>query len=163
MERWSRREKIGDYRALVKSLTTREKIALYLVMGLIAFIMVGYILSICVVGVHSMFVVFASESSPYDSGYDHGCDDARISDPDDRDINKDGKGPSNHTDEFMNGYNNGYNNCSGNVQPQPQDQSQAQSQTSNNENDNDNSQSQSQNNDQKVLIYNCPVNGCPAQ
>lgn len=27
---------------------------------------------------------YASEESPYDSGYDHGCDDARISDPDDR-------------------------------------------------------------------------------
>jgi hypothetical protein len=27
---------------------------------------------------------YASEESPYDSRYNHGCDDARISDPDDR-------------------------------------------------------------------------------
>ena len=36
-----------------------------------------------------------------------------ISDPDDRYINEDGKGPSNHTNEFMDGYNSGYNSCSG--------------------------------------------------
>jgi hypothetical protein len=51
-------------------------------------------------------------SSPYDSGYDHGCDDAKISDPSDRYINQPEKGPSFHTDEFMNGYNDGYNACS---------------------------------------------------
>ena len=156
MEGWSRREKIGDYRNLVNSLTTREKAALYLVIGLIAFIMAGYILSTYVVGIHALFVVFASESSPHDSGYDHGCDDARISDPDDRYINQDGKGPSNHTDEFMNGYNNGYDNCSGNMQQQP-DQSQAQSQTSNNENNNALSQNQ------ETTIYVCKENGCSAQ
>ena len=157
---WTRKEKIGDYRNLVNSLTTREKVAFYLVIGLIAFTMVGYILSIYVVGVHAMFVVFASESSPYDSGYDHGCDDARISDPDDRYINEDGKGPSNHTDEFMNGYNNGYNNCSGNVQQQEQpDQSQSQAQSSNNENDNENNNSLSQ----ATVINICNENGCSTQ
>jgi hypothetical protein len=31
-------------------------------------------------------------SSPYDSGYNHGCNDARISDPDDRYINQPEKG-----------------------------------------------------------------------
>jgi hypothetical protein len=46
---------------------------------------------------------------PYDSGYDHGCDDAKISDLSDRYINQPEKGPSFHTDEFMNGYNDGYN------------------------------------------------------
>jgi hypothetical protein len=51
-------------------------------------------------------------SSPYDSGYDHGCDDAKIPDPSDRYINQPEKGPSFHTDEFMNGYNDGYNTCS---------------------------------------------------
>jgi hypothetical protein len=51
-------------------------------------------------------------SSPYDSGYDHGCNDAKISDPSDRYINQPEKGPSFHTDEFMNGYNDGYNACS---------------------------------------------------
>jgi hypothetical protein len=50
-----------------------------------------------------------SGSSPYNSGYDHGCDDAKISDPSDRYINQPEKGPSFHTDEFMNGYRDGYN------------------------------------------------------
>jgi hypothetical protein len=54
----------------------------------------------------------ASSKSPYDSGYDHGCDDADISDPDDRYINQPEKGPSFHTNEFMNGYNDGYDVCS---------------------------------------------------
>ncbi len=50
-------------------------------------------------------------SSPYDSGYDHGCDDAGISDPSDRYINQDEKGPSYHTSDFMNGYYDGYRDC----------------------------------------------------
>jgi hypothetical protein len=54
----------------------------------------------------------AGGKSPYDSGYDHGCNDAGISDPSDRYINEPGKGPSFHTDEFMQGYNAGYNTCS---------------------------------------------------
>lgn len=54
----------------------------------------------------------ASSKSPYDSGYDHGCDDAGISDSSDRYINQPEKGPSFHTSEFMNGYNSGYNSCS---------------------------------------------------
>ena len=53
-----------------------------------------------------------ASKSPYDSGYDHGCDDAGISDPDDRYINQQEKGPSFHTDEFMSGYNDGYVECS---------------------------------------------------
>jgi hypothetical protein len=60
----------------------------------------------------SVPAVYASEQSPYDSGYNHGCDDARES-PSDRYINEEGKGPSNHTPEFMNGYNAGFSNCSG--------------------------------------------------
>jgi hypothetical protein len=54
---------------------------------------------------------YASGKSPYESGYDHGCDDAGLS-PSDRYINEPGKGPSFHTDEFMDGYNSGYNACS---------------------------------------------------
>jgi hypothetical protein len=53
----------------------------------------------------------ALSSSPYDSGYDHGCDGAKIPNPSDRYINQPEKGPSFHTDEFMNGYNDGYNAC----------------------------------------------------
>jgi hypothetical protein len=55
----------------------------------------------------------ASESSPYESGRDHGCDDAGKSDPGDRYINEPGKGPSFHTEEFMAGYNAGFNECAG--------------------------------------------------
>ncbi|MGD9673293.1 MAG: hypothetical protein AB7U98_07430 [Candidatus Nitrosocosmicus sp.] len=53
----------------------------------------------------------ASSKSPYESGYDHGCDDAGISDPSDRYINQPEKGPSFHTSEFMNGYDSGFNAC----------------------------------------------------
>ncbi len=51
-------------------------------------------------------------ASPYDSGYDYGCSDAGISDPSSRYINEQGKGPSDHTDAFMNGYNTGFSSCS---------------------------------------------------
>ena len=54
--------------------------------------------------------VYASESSPYDSGYDHGCDDAGRSESD-KYINQPEKGPSFHTDEFMDGYYAGLNAC----------------------------------------------------
>jgi hypothetical protein len=50
--------------------------------------------------------------SPYESGYDHGCDDADISDPSDRYINQPEKGPAFHTSKFMNGYNSGFSSCS---------------------------------------------------
>ena len=56
---------------------------------------------------------FSGGKSPYESGYEHGCDDADISDPDDRYINQPEKGPSFHTNEFMRGYNDGYDECSG--------------------------------------------------
>jgi hypothetical protein len=56
-------------------------------------------------------IINATSKSPYDSGYDHGCDDVDIFDPDDRYINQPGKGPGFHTDEFMRGYNDGYNAC----------------------------------------------------
>lgn len=62
--------------------------------------------------------VYASERSPYDSGYDHGCDDAGLS-PSDRYINEPGKGPSFHTDEFMSGYYDGFNSCGGRTQQPP--------------------------------------------
>ena len=57
--------------------------------------------------------VQGSRSSPYDSGYDHGCDDADISDPSERYINQLEKGPSYHTDAFNNGYDAGFEACSG--------------------------------------------------
>src|SRR5215211_6341228 len=58
-------------------------------------------------------LAYAGGKSSYESGYDHGCDDARISDPSDRYINQPEKGPSFHTEAFMRGYNAGFNDCSG--------------------------------------------------
>lgn len=43
--------------------------------------------------------------------YDHGCDDARISNPGDRYINQPEKGPAFHTGEFMQGYDAGFSAC----------------------------------------------------
>jgi hypothetical protein len=51
--------------------------------------------------------------SPYESGYEHGCDDSRTMDFSDRYINQPGKGPSFHTEEFMHGYDAGFNECFG--------------------------------------------------
>ena len=50
-------------------------------------------------------------SDAYDTGYAYGCNDAGISDPDNRYINQPGKGPSLHTISFMNGYNDGFYLC----------------------------------------------------
>jgi hypothetical protein len=50
--------------------------------------------------------------SAYNSGYNHGCNDAKISDFSDQYINQPGKGASFHTAEFMRGYNDGRNACS---------------------------------------------------
>jgi hypothetical protein len=61
------------------------------------------------------FQIYASNESPYSSGYDHGCDDAAISNPSERYINQPGKGSSFHTEEFMSGYYNGFDACSGGV------------------------------------------------
>ena len=55
-----------------------------------------------------------ASSDAYDSGYDHGCDDAGISDPDDRYINQPERGPAFHTGTFMRGYNDGFDACSSN-------------------------------------------------
>ena len=51
-----------------------------------------------------------AKSSPYKSGYNHGCDDAGISDSGDRYINNPKKGPA-HTQEFMSGYHEGFMSC----------------------------------------------------
>jgi hypothetical protein len=58
-------------------------------------------------------LAYAGGESPFESGYNHGCDDARISNPADRYINQPGKGPNFHTPDFMRGYNAGYYGCSG--------------------------------------------------
>lgn len=47
------------------------------------------------------YPLLVNSTTPYDSEYENGCDDARISDPADRYINQPEKGPSHHTSEFM--------------------------------------------------------------
>ena len=50
--------------------------------------------------------------SGYDSGYNHGCDDAKLTDPSERYINQPERGPNFHSDTFMQGYKSGFNSCS---------------------------------------------------
>src|SRR5919197_2042752 len=52
----------------------------------------------------------AKKGTPFQAGYDHGCSDAKETFSL-RYINQPGKGPSFHTQEFMNGYNVGFNAC----------------------------------------------------
>jgi hypothetical protein len=59
--------------------------------------------------------VEASTESPYQSGHDHGCDDAKISDKSERYIEQPEKGPDFHTDEFMAGYYDGVSECGGEI------------------------------------------------
>ena len=54
-----------------------------------------------------------SNTSAYNSGFSHGCSDAKISDSSKRYINQPGKGSNYHTPEFMRGYNDGFDSCSG--------------------------------------------------
>jgi hypothetical protein len=54
---------------------------------------------------------------PYKSGYNNGCSDANLSDPDNRYINQPGKGANYHTSEFMRGYNDGFEKCSDGSNP----------------------------------------------
>jgi hypothetical protein len=72
-------------------------------------------IALLTLGLHVLSVLGANvyAQSPYESGYDHGCDDAKISGPYDRYINQPGKGPENHTPRFMNGYDDGYDSCKG--------------------------------------------------
>ncbi len=52
------------------------------------------------------------KSDAYNSGYEHGCNDAGISDKASRYINQPEAGPSLNSDEFMHGYNDGFDTCS---------------------------------------------------
>jgi len=55
-----------------------------------------------------------AKSSPYKSGYSHGCDDAEISDANNRYINQPEKGPTFQKEKFMSGYYDGFSSCGGN-------------------------------------------------
>lgn len=50
--------------------------------------------------------------SGYDSGYNHGCNDAKVADSSQRYINQFGKGPNFHSNAFMQGYESGLSSCS---------------------------------------------------
>jgi hypothetical protein len=82
-----------------------------------------------------VFNVYASESSPYDSGYNHGCDDAGRSESD-KYINQPEKGPSFHTGEFMDGYYAGLNACGGGSGGNSNDDSNGNSNSNSNNNEN---------------------------
>jgi hypothetical protein len=76
--------------------------------------MLGVIFLLLTIGATQSSSLAYASSDAYDSGYDHGCNDAGISNPDDRYINQPEKGPAFHTGTFMHGYNDGFNACSGN-------------------------------------------------
>jgi hypothetical protein len=52
------------------------------------------------------------KSDVYNSGYEHGCNDAGISDKASRYIIQPEAGPSLNSDEFMHGYSDGFDTCS---------------------------------------------------
>jgi tetratricopeptide (TPR) repeat protein len=52
------------------------------------------------------------------SGFSRGCSDSQIYDPADRYINQDGMGPSFHSKQFMQAYNEGYRACSSSLNSQ---------------------------------------------
>lgn len=84
----------------------------------------------------NMLPSYAFEGDPYDSGYDHGCDDAGISDSSDRYINQPEKGPAIHTDRFMEGYNAGFNACTGSNSDGGRSEEFSSEETSSNQDDN---------------------------
>jgi hypothetical protein len=55
--------------------------------------------------------VMAKKGTPFQAGYNHGCNDAKVTSSA-RYINQPGKGPNFHTQEFMNGYDRGFSTCS---------------------------------------------------
>ena len=59
-------------------------------------------------------------ATPYNSGYSHGCSDAKISNLSERYINQPSKGTTSHTFSFMEGYYNGYSACSASSPPTQQ-------------------------------------------
>jgi hypothetical protein len=77
-----------------------------------------------------------SSISPYQSGYDHGCKDAKISPFSDRYIAQPTRGPQFHTKEFITGYDAGLRACSNVLEGVPADQ------LLQGDNDNDNDQNQ---------------------
>lgn len=75
------------------------------------YIFFGSIISISMILAVTTSSPAFSSGDAYNSGYDHGCNDADFRYPGDRYINQPGKGPSQHSDRFMNGYEDGFNAC----------------------------------------------------
>jgi hypothetical protein len=73
-----------------------------------------YYLNILIVSVAILIQLgqYAYAISGHDSGYNHGCNDAKVADPSQRYINQPEKGPNFHSDAFMQGYKSGFNSCS---------------------------------------------------
>jgi hypothetical protein len=76
-------------------------------MPMAAFLVMGALAVLLAIPLVSVFA-----AKPYDSGFMHGCSDAKISDPADRYINQPKQGPSFHTSKFMEGYNGAFDDCS---------------------------------------------------
>lgn len=83
----------------------------------ICFLILSVFLLVNLIGIYTSTI--NASSDPYDSGYDHGCDDAGILDPSDGYINQPEKGPSFHTGTFMQGYYDGYDACTTNTENIP--------------------------------------------
>lgn len=96
--------------------------------------------------------------SPYDSGYDHGCDDAEISNPSDRYTNQPEKGPSFHTDEFNNGYDAGFRECSSSGTSNNDDSNDDNIESSNNDGENSNDVNQFPSSSDSQSGYQLTVN-----
>lgn len=79
---------------------------------LLLFMMMVLLLGVQIYAINDTSITTNTTKSPFESGYDHGCSDVKISEFSDRYINQPGKSPSSHTEEFMRGYDAGYNACS---------------------------------------------------
>jgi hypothetical protein len=75
------------------------------------YISLSFVLAAALIVSLNSFNIGVYAQSPYNSGYSHGCSDAKISNPDNRYINQPEKGPEYHTSQFMSGYYDGFNNC----------------------------------------------------
>jgi hypothetical protein len=95
-----------------------EKIALSITIDFRYGTTVAVFFVLCAVAVlPAMSFIPVQAVKPYDSGFMHGCSDAKISDPTDRYINQPKQGPSFHTSKFMEGYNGAFDDCSDPARP----------------------------------------------
>ena len=70
-------------------------------------------LAVLVLSIGANVALGKDSNSNYQSGYDHGCADAKIDNSNDWYISQPGKGKAFHTGEFISGYDNGFRNCGG--------------------------------------------------